>query len=124
MIKTIIRYEKARQNVADLSQKKSYLIGECETVDIFKNYHGEITDIGKTCGQKAWDYFTSEDDDNCNFDDAFYVYINDENGACDKCLKAREITTGELAAAKKEFGTAKMMLSFYGKKLILEEAES
>ena len=118
-IKTIIRYELARQNVKSLSEKVSYLVQECEYLDTSEDHHGMIIPIGETCGQAAWDLYTKVGDDSV-YEDCFFIYIRDENGACDKCLEARKIKSLELASAKKEFGISKRLLSHFGKKLISE----
>jgi len=114
----IIRYETARLNVSKLSLKKSRLIGECEGIDTCEDNHGMIVEIGEPCGVVAWKYMTEEEDDDVSFEDAFLIYIYDEEGACDKCIEAYKLKHGELADARQEFGNAKRSLSYHGKKLI------
>ena len=129
MNKAIIRHELARQAASTLTLKRSALLSECESFDTVEDNHGQIVEIGQTCGMAAWSYMEDANhkshwDEQLTFEDAFKIYINDENGACDKCLEAYKIRNNELAQAKREFGNAKRSISYYGKKLIKEEAAS
>ena len=129
MEKIIIRYELARQTVSELTHKRSALLNECEGFDTTEDNHGQIIEIGQTCGMTAWSYMVEQNhechwDEQISFEEALTIYINDEEGACDKCLEAYKIKNNELAKAKREFGNAKTSLSYYGKKLIKAEAES
>tara|TARA_R110000764_G_scaffold132941_2_gene220844 strand:- start:1349 stop:1726 length:378 start_codon:yes stop_codon:yes gene_type:complete len=119
----IIRYEKARQLVKELGDKRHYLLNQCEGLDTSEDNHGMIVEIGHTCGVEAWNCMTDNGDERgtfCSFEDAFFNEIYDEEGACDKCIEAFKIKHHSLSDAKKEFGAAKRSLSFLGKKLIKE----
>ena len=118
MNKVIIRYELARQSVSLLTHKRSTLLSECEGLD--------TSEDNQTCGREAWLLMEDQNhdcyyDECISFEEALTIYINNEEGACDKCLEAYKIKNNELSKAKKEFGNAKRSLSYHGKKLIKGE---
>ena len=123
MERLIIRYELARQSVQELSRKRSLLLGACDGFDTTEDNHGQIISIGQTCGREAFLFMEGQNnnvrfDELVSFEDAFTMYINDEEGACASCLKAYKIKNNELATAKREFGNAKRSLSYRGKVLL------
>ena len=123
----IIRYEKARQLVKELSDKRSSLISQCEGLDTCEDNHGMVVDIGNTCGVEAWNYMVNsqenQHDEGVGFEESLLDCIYEGEGACCNCREAYNIKHNSLAFAKKEFGAAKRSLSFLGKKLIKEVAE-
>ena len=123
-----MRYETARAKVSDLNHKRKSLVNMCAGIDTTEDHHGMIVEIGSNCFVGAWDYMVNHNqgesyEDQIDYDDAFIIYMNDDNGACPSCQQAYRLKHGELAEARKEFGNAKRALSRLGKKLIGEENE-
>ena len=118
----IIRYEKARQLVSNLKQKRLSLIGECEkltTIDDPEGY-GKI-ETGILCLNTVFNEMLSLNEESRE-DGYSYTeileYEHDEGRCCDSCYQSYQIKVFPLADAKKDFGMAKRALSNMGKKLI------
>lgn len=117
----LIRYETARQLVTKLKAKHSNLLAECDGISlewINDGCYRSAVEVGITCGRKAWADMNEEEGDDISFEDSFFIYINDEKGACEKCKSAYSLKYGELAVANKELGISKRLLSHFGKKLM------
>jgi hypothetical protein len=114
----IIRYEKARQLVAQLEDKRRKLIDECESIVTIEDGFFE-RETGEPCLVTAWKNFSDDDDYDSfgmrtgpNYDECL-----GEIG-CKACIESFGIKNTTLSDAKKEFGIAKISLSALGKRLI------
>lgn len=133
----VLRYERARQLVNELDDKRRVLLSKCFNItkeldessipegasasDIMQ----EIAEQSKICLVRAWDYMSSENKDCdiygyavCEYGEALR---SEEVNACPACLEAYSLKCGDLAAAKQEFGAAKRSLSGLGKGLMKDE---
>lgn len=113
--KAIVRYETARNLSNEFMDEKIRLTSACEYSTLENDF--------KSCLIMAFDEMSKHNngipyDERFTYDDSLDCLVNDYNGACESCRKARKIKCGALAASNKELGIAKRQLSALAKGLM------
>ncbi len=125
--KAILRYEKARQLVRNLKNKRISLRVDCERTDFIDDPDGWGVQIptGELCLVSVFNQMNA---DRNQYQDEYITYsetlnnMHCEGECCDSCHESYEIKVGSLADAKKEFGNSKRALSYIGKSIIKQDA--
>ncbi len=125
----IKRYEKARQVVVALTEKKMALVSDCDNMKQGDDHHN--WELREPCLVVAWSWMKSENKGEPSYNCVSYdeVILSGEDfdigtvsgSVCDKCLEAYKMKRGDIAEAKKEFGAAKRSLSAIGKRIMRDE---
>lgn len=124
--KAILRYEKARQLVSNLKNKRISLRVDCERCDFIDEPSGfGVVPTGELCLVSVFNELLSTQEENHGETYTYEEILNNmhcEGECCDSCYESYEIKQGTLASAKKEFGNSKRALSYIGKSIIKQDA--
>jgi len=118
----IIRYEKARQNVARLIKDRAKLLSKCTNQCEKQSYPCLVVAFNDANYENRNQIGEHSYGDTYSYNDIL-AEGHADGRYCDNCFNAWNIKVGTLREAKVEFAKAKRAISWIGKALIKEDAE-